>query len=86
MAKKDKNFVSIWFWMFASFVMVIPLVNVIMTCIWAFTGDNESKKNYFKSIIIIFLLGILTTIMLVVLGAVPFIIEFVKSFSEARAT
>ncbi len=81
MAKKDKNYVSIWFWVLASFVLLIPIVNVVMICIWAFTGDNESKKNYFKAIIIIFLLGILASILLLILGAVPFIIEYIHGIS-----
>ena len=76
MAKKDKNYVSIWFWMFACIVMGIPILNVIMICIWAFTGENESRKNYFKASIILFLIGLIFTIVLMSLGALPFIIAF----------
>lgn len=77
MAKKDKNYVSIWFWMLACIVMGIPILNVIMICIWAFTGENESRKNYFKASIILFLIGLIFTIMLLSLGALPFIINTV---------
>ena len=76
MAKKDKNYVSIWFWMLACIVMGIPILNVIMICIWAFTGENESRKNYFKASIILFLIGLIFTIVLMSLGALPFIIAF----------
>ncbi len=75
--KKDKNYVSIWFWMLACIVMGIPILNVIMICVWAFTGENESKKNYFKASIILFCLGLLSTIALISLGALPIIIAFV---------
>ena len=79
MAMKDKNFVSIWFWMLAFIVMGIPILNIIMICIWAFTGENESRKNYFKASILLFLIGLALTIVLVSIGgAVPFIINFIQ--------
>ena len=78
MAKKDKNYISIWFWIFAWIIMSIPIVNVVMICIWAFTGDNESKKNYFKAMILLFLLGVIASIILVALGAAPFVIEYIR--------
>lgn len=69
MAKgSDKNHVSIWFWLFAMIVMVIPLVNIIMTVIWALAGENESRKNYFKAIIIMFFV---LTSLAVSLGLIP---------------
>ena len=82
MAKKDKNYISIWFWIFAWIIMSIPIVNVVMICIWAFTGDNESKKNYFKAMILLFLLGVIASIILVALGAGPFVIEYIRSLSS----
>jgi heme/copper-type cytochrome/quinol oxidase subunit 2 len=48
---EDRNYVSIRFWMFAMLVMAIPFVGWIMIFVWAFTGDNESRKNYFKAIL-----------------------------------
>ena len=47
----NRNFVPFWFWMFALFVMAIPCVGVIMAVIWAFVGENESRKNYFRALI-----------------------------------
>jgi len=76
MAKKDKNYVSIWFWMLACIVMGIPILNVIMICVWAFKGENESRKNYFKASIILFLIGLISTIVLMSLGTLPLIIAF----------
>lgn len=72
MAKgRDKNFVSIWFWLLSTLVMVIPIVNVIMILVWAFYGDNESRKNYFKSILVIFFLSVFLVIALASLGLIP---------------
>ena len=79
MRKKDKNYVSIWFWMLAWFVMSIPILNVIMFFVWAFTGENESRKNYFKASIVLFLIGLAIMIALLSLGgAMPFIINFIR--------
>ena len=79
MAKgRDKNFVSIWFWLLSMLVMAIPLVNIIMTLIWAFTGDNEARKNYFKAVILVFLFVIAIMVFIVMLGSLW---GFLSSFS-----
>ena len=58
MAKKgkDKNHVSFWFWFFALFVIALPCIGAVMVLIWAFVGENESRKNYFRALIVWFLL------------------------------
>ncbi len=48
---KNRNYVSFWFWMFALFVSALPCVGIIMALVWAFTGDNESRKNYFRAVL-----------------------------------
>ena len=76
MAKgRDKNFVSIWFWLLSMLVMAIPLVNIIMTLIWAFTGDNEARKNYFKAVIVIVFLMVGLMGFLLSLGMLPAILD-----------
>ena len=76
---------SIWFWILAWFVMGIPILNVIMTFVWAFSGENESRKNYFKSLIILFLIGLASIITLVLIGAAPFIIEYISNIYKETA-
>lgn len=49
--KEDKNYISIGSWMGMMFVIAIPVVGLLMVLIWAFTGDNESRKNYFRAIL-----------------------------------
>ncbi len=48
---KNKNYVSFWFWMLALFVTALPCIGFIMVIVWAFAGDNESRKNYFRALI-----------------------------------
>jgi hypothetical protein len=47
----NKNYVSFWFWMFALFITALPCIGIVMVIVWAFVGDNESRKNYFRAII-----------------------------------
>jgi hypothetical protein len=49
---KNNNYVSIWFWMFALFIMALPCVGLIMIIVWAFVGENESRKNFFRAVIL----------------------------------
>lgn len=67
----DENYVSVWFWMFAQFVSVIPLIGWVMILVWAYTGENESRKNYFRAIIIWWLLFIAFVLSLIVFGRWP---------------
>ncbi len=53
---KKKDYVSFRFWMLALFVMALPCIGFIMVIVWAFVGDNESRKNYFKACIAWFLI------------------------------
>ena len=49
---KDQNYVSIWFWFFAMLVMAIPCIGLIMILVWAFAGENQSRKNYFRALLL----------------------------------
>lgn len=83
MAKgRDKNYVSIGFWILTFFVMAIPLLNIIMTFVWAFSGDNESLRNYFKAMIIVWLFVVGLMILAVSLGAVPIVIDQLQKFQR----
>ena len=53
---KDRNYTSVWFWMFIMLVMALPCINVVMMLVWAFWGENESRKNYFRAMILWFLI------------------------------
>lgn len=56
-------------WLIAQILMYIPVVNIIMVFVWAFSGnEKESKSNYFKANLII--LGVITIVQVIVLAGV----------------
>jgi len=69
----DRNYVSVGFWMLAMLVMAIPCVGPIMLIVWAFAGDNESRKNYFRAILLWILIFVAIAVMLAILGQWPHI-------------
>jgi bacteriorhodopsin len=76
MAKgRDSNAVSVWFWLISMVVMAIPLVNIVMTLVWAFSGENESRKNYFKAVIIMFFVVVALVALLATAGMIPILLE-----------
>jgi uncharacterized membrane protein YqjE len=54
--ERDKNHVSFWFWMLAIFITALPCIGVVMVIVWAFIGENETRKNYFRALIAWFLI------------------------------
>jgi len=79
----NKNFVSFWFWFFAIFIMAIPCVGLIMTIVWAFVGDNASRKNYFRALIAWFLIVTALWIGIMALGFSPLIQKQIQSWFHA---
>lgn len=57
--------------MFALFIMALPCVGLVMVIVWAFVGDNESRKNYFRALIAWFLIFLALWIGLMTLGFWP---------------
>ncbi len=76
----NKNFVSFWFWFFALFVMAIPCIGFIMTIVWAFSGDNETRKNYFRACIAWLLIVTAFWTVLMALGLLPVILSQFQSW------
>ena len=52
------------------FVTAIPIIGLIMIFVWAFTGDNESRKNYYRAILAWILVFVLVVVGLVAVGGV----------------
>ena len=50
-ADKSSVPVSVGSWMFMLLVTALPIIGLIMIIVWAFTGDNETRKNYFRAIL-----------------------------------
>lgn len=67
----DSNYVSVGSWMFMMFITAIPIIGQIMILIWAFTGDNESRKNYYRAILAWMLVFIGLFVALALMGNLP---------------
>lgn len=80
---RDSNYISVGRWMWIMFVTAIPLVGFIMMIVWCFTGDNESRKNYFRAI---FAWVFLLMILIVVLGLAGHFPAFLKSIQHQAPT
>jgi len=48
---RNPNYVSVRFWMFAMFMMAIPILGWLLILVWAFAGHNESRQNFFRAVI-----------------------------------
>lgn len=47
--------VSVKEWLITNLILMIPLVNIVMTLVWAFSSNtNPNKANYFKAALILF--------------------------------
>lgn len=81
MAKgKDKNHVSFWFWMFALFITALPCIGTIMVIVWAFVGENRSRKNYFRAVIAWYLIITALWTAILVLGLWPTIYQHLQGW------
>jgi hypothetical protein len=78
----NKNYVSFWFWMFALLVMALPCIGVVMIVIWAFIGDNESRKNYFRALLAWGLILTLFWLIVMALGFWPLMWEQVQHWVQ----
>ena len=67
----ENNYVSIGSWMWMMFVTAIPFIGFIMILVWAFSGENESRKNYFRAILMWFILVVGLIVGLAFLGQLP---------------
>jgi hypothetical protein len=54
--------------MWMMFVTAIPVIGVIMVFVWALTGENQSRKNYYRAILAWILVFFLLIIGLIVFG------------------
>lgn len=50
--------------------MMIPLVNLIMMFVWAFSSNtNPNKANYFKAALILFVIYLVLAVAVVIFGS-----------------
>lgn len=77
---KDKNYVSIWFWLFALFVMALPCIGIVMIVVWAFVGENASRKNYFRALIVWGLVLTFFWVIIATLGLLPVVVKQIENW------
>jgi heme/copper-type cytochrome/quinol oxidase subunit 2 len=66
----DNNYVSMGGWMLMMLVTAIPVIGWIMIFVWAFTGENQTRKNYYRAILCWILIMLLPLVCVVIYGAV----------------
>ena len=76
---RDNNYISVGSWMWIMFVTAIPVIGLIMMIIWAFSGENESRKNYFRAIFMWIFIFIALFIVLGLVGSGPAILKQIQS-------
>ena len=64
------------------FVTAIPVVGWIMILVWAFTGDNESRKNYYKAILTWILVAVGFVVVLAMLGSLPAVLKNIQGWTH----
>jgi len=69
----DKNYMSVGQWMLVLFVTALPCIGVIMVLVWAFAGENETRKNYFRAVIAWFAIIVGLVVLLALVGQLPLI-------------
>jgi threonine/homoserine/homoserine lactone efflux protein len=67
-SQRDNNYISVGSWMWMMFVTAIPIIGWIMIVVWAFTGENESRKNYYRAILAWILVFVALVFGLILLG------------------
>lgn len=62
--------VSIKEWLLTNLILMIPLVNIVMTLVWAFSSNtNPNKANYFKAALILFVIYLVLAVAVVIFGS-----------------
>ena len=75
---RDRNYISVGYWMWMMFVTAIPIIGQIMVLVWAFTGHNESRKNYYRAILMWILIALAFVVTLAALGNGPEILKQIQ--------
>lgn len=64
----DRNYISVGQWMLWMLLAAIPCVGLIVVLVMAFVGENESRKNYFRALILWFVILVGLFVLIAVVG------------------
>jgi len=68
--------------MLMMFITAIPIIGQIMVLVWAFVGDNESRKNYFRAMLMWLLVFLALAVFLGMLGSGPAILKHIEAWTK----
>jgi len=63
-------------------ITAIPIVGQIMVLVWAFVGENESRKNYFRAMLMWLLVFLALAVFLGFLGSGPAILKHIEAWTK----
>jgi len=81
-AGKDKNYISIWHWLLLFLLFALPCIGLVFLGIFAFIGENESRKNYCRASIILILLAVVIWGGIIMLGLSSAIIAAIQTWLQ----
>jgi hypothetical protein len=84
MAKDRDNYISVFSWMLILFLTALPCVGIVVVILGAFLGSNETRKNYFRAVIIWAVLLFLLWLCLAALGLAPQIIQAIHNLLQQQ--
>lgn len=80
---EDSNYISVGQWMLLVLIPGIPIIGWILVIILAFTGNNQTRKNYFRAFIAWILLIIMIIVALaLVFGGIPALLQHIKDWQS----
>jgi hypothetical protein len=78
----DKNYISVGGWMLLMLLMAVPCVGLVAIIILAFTGENETRKNYCRALIAWVLVFVAIGVVLALFGALPEIQKHISTWKK----
>jgi hypothetical protein len=70
--------------MWMMFVTDLPCIGLVMVFVWAFTGDNESRKNYFRAVLAWFVVAFALVAVLALIGQLPQLQKHLEDFMHKK--
>jgi len=83
---EDDNYISVGGWMWIMFVIALPCIGLIMMIVWAFAGNNQTRKNYFRAIFAWFFLLLALMLVIALLGQFPEVLKTIEQWLPKAKT
>ena len=83
---EDDNYISVGGWMWILFITALPCIGLVMMIIWAFAGNNQTRKNYFRAIFAWFFLLLALMLVIALLGQFPEVLKTIEQWLPKTTT